>query len=101
MLLHVPQALPEERQNVLIVECVVDEPSFAPGPDDPSVPQQPKLMRNRRLGQPEQPGEVANAELAPRQHVENANPRGIAEYFEDVCKRADAIGAEELAPVNL
>jgi hypothetical protein len=99
MFLYVLQSLAEQREDVLVVERVINEPAFTPRTDHPRVSEKPKLVRNGRLREAEQPGKMADAQLAARQHVEDADPRGIPEYFEDIGKRPDRIGVQELGPV--
>ena len=54
-------------------------------------------MRDRRLADPDQRGDVADAELAAAQRVEDADPRGIAEDAEGVCDVADGVAAHQRA----
>src|SRR5688572_6887729 len=79
-LLHMPQSLAEQRQHVLVVERVENHPALAPRPDDAGVAQQAELMRHGRLGDAELTGEIADAELRPRQRIENPHARRIAEH---------------------
>ena len=53
-------------QNVLIVDGVVDEPAGAARTDQPHAAQQAQLMRDRRLADADERGDVADAQLASR-----------------------------------
>ena len=62
------------------------------GPHEPHAPQQPQLMRDGRLADPDRAGDVADAELAARQRIENPDPGRVAEHPERLGKRLDASG---------
>src|SRR5687768_7655022 len=96
MLLHVAQPLPEQREDVFVVEGVVNQPSVPARAHDPGVSQEPKLVRDGGFGQAEELGQMADAQLAARQDVEDANPRGIAQDFEDIGEGADRVRVQEL-----
>src|SRR5687767_14950261 len=64
VLLDVAKPLAEQREHVLVVERVINQPSVTPGADDAGVAQEPQLMRDRRLGHPEQGGEVTDTLFA-------------------------------------
>ena len=83
-LLHMPQSLAEQREYVLVVERVENHPALAPRPDDAGVAQQAELMRHGRLGDAELTGEIADAELRPRERIENPHARRIAEHAKDL-----------------
>jgi hypothetical protein len=90
----VAKTLLEEIENVLIVERVVDAPAFAARTDDAHTAHQPKLMRNRRLANPDVVGNLVDAELPGRQGVDDADPRGIAEDAERIGEGLDqGVGA--------
>ena len=90
-LLDVPQPLPEERQDVLVVERVEDHPAVTPGPDDARVAQQAELVGHGRLGHAELGGEVADAQLGARQRVEDPHPGRVAEHAEDLGQALDGV----------
>ena len=81
-LLHVAQALPEQADDVAVVERVEHHAPFAPRLDEPQIAQQPQLVRDGRLGHADQRGEVADAQLAVRERVEDPHPRRVAERAE-------------------
>ena len=100
MFLHVPQPLPEQRQDVFVVERVVNETAVPARPYDPRVPEQAQLVRYRGLRQAEKLREMADALLAARQDVQNPHARRVAEDFEDVRKGAHGIRLEETLGVH-
>ena len=73
----------------LVVERVEHHPSIAARADEPLALQQPQLVRHGRLGQPEDGRQVAHAQFAVRQRVENADARGVAERAEGVGQPLD------------
>jgi hypothetical protein len=78
------QALPEERQNVLVVKGVEDHPSLASRPDDASISKEAQLMRHGGFGHAELEGQITYAQLRSRQRIENAHTGGIPEYPKDL-----------------
>ena len=78
------QRLLEDRHDVLIVERIEDDAAVAARADQPHAAQQPQLVRHRRLAEAEHRGEIADAQLAMRERVEDAHPRRIAERAEGV-----------------
>jgi hypothetical protein len=54
---------------------------------EPHAPQQPQLMRHRRLRDPEQVGEIADGDFRPRERVENPHARRVAEDLERFSQR--------------
>ena len=82
-LLYVPQPLTKQREHVLVVKGVENHPAFAPRPDDAGVAQEAELMGDGRLGDAELSGEVADAELGPRQRIKDSHTRRIAEHTKD------------------
>ena len=78
-LFNVLQSLLEQADDVLIVERVEDHPAGAPRPHEPHVAQQPQLVRDRRFGQVEATGEILDAQLGPRERVQHAHARQVAE----------------------
>ncbi len=49
-------------------------------------------MRDRRLGQPDERGQIADAPLAVAQRVHEPHARRVAEQLEHVGDRLDGIG---------
>ena len=95
VLLHVPQALAEERDDVAIVERVEHHAPVAARPDQPQIAQQPQLMRDRRFRHPDQRGQVADAQLAVRQRVEDADARRIAQRPEGLGQVGDVVRRDQ------
>src|SRR5688572_10599508 len=85
------EPLLEERQHVLVVECVVDQPAVAAGADNAGIAQQTELVRDGRLGDVQPTGEIADAQFAARERVENAHARRITEYTKDLGQPLDGL----------
>ena len=81
------QPLLEESNDVVVVERVVDEPSFAPRTYEPVIAQQAKLVRHGGLAQADVGGDVRDAHFRARERVENANTGEVAEHTEGVGER--------------
>ncbi len=81
--------LTQELEDVVIVDGVVHEAPGAPRADQSHAAKQPQLMRDRGLADPDERGDVADAELAGRERVENSHARGIAERAERVRQSLD------------
>ena len=77
------------RDDVMIVEGVEDHAAVAARPHQPHAAQQAQLVRDGRLAEAEQPGEVADAELGAGERVEDAHARRIAEDLERLGQGAD------------
>ena len=88
-LLDVRQRLCEQLENVVIVDRVVDQPPGAARPDEAHAAQQPQLVGDGRFADANERGNVADAELAGRQGIEDAHARRIAEHAERVGERFD------------
>jgi hypothetical protein len=83
-LLYVRYREPQQVHDVLIVDGVEDLPASPTGTDEAHAAQQPELMGDRRLADADQPGEVADAELARGERVDDADPGGVAEDAESL-----------------
>ena len=70
-----------------IVQGVEHHAPVTTRPDEPQAAQQPQLVRYRGLRQREHRREVAHAQFAMREHVEDADPSGIAERAERIGQR--------------
>src|SRR5262249_26452458 len=66
------EALLEESDDMLIVEGVEHHLAVAARPHEAHATEQPQLVRDERIAEPEQPGQIADAQLGPRQRVEDA-----------------------------
>jgi hypothetical protein len=77
--LDVPEPLPEERDDVAIVQRVEHHPAVAPGPDQPQVAKEPQLVGNGGFRHPDERRKIAHAQLAVRQRVEDPDARRITE----------------------
>ena len=92
----------QEPDHVMVVERVERHAPRAACANEPGTAEQAELVRDRRLAEADEHRKVADASLAMRKGVQQANPRGIAEEFEDVRngldgpagKQARACGAE-------
>ena len=82
--LHVLQPLPEEGEDVLVVECVEDHAPLAAAPDHPRTAEQAQLMRDRRFAQPDAAGDVADTALRLGQRIEDPDARRVAKDPEDL-----------------
>ena len=85
------QTLAEQRDDVAVVERVEHHAPFAARLDQPQVAQQAQLVRDGGLGHPDQRGEIADAQLAVRQRVEDAHARRIAERAERLRQIGDVV----------
>ena len=83
------QCLSEQFENVLIVDGVIDEPARASRAHEPHAPQQPQLVRRGGLADTDERGDVADAELAAGQRIEDPDAGGITEDAERVSQRFD------------
>jgi hypothetical protein len=90
-LLHVAQSLTEQRDHVLIVECVKNHSALAPRPYDAGVPQEAKLVRDGRFSDAELTREVADAEFRPRQRIENPHTCRIAEHAKNLSQTVNSL----------
>ena len=75
VLLHVAQALPEQREHVPVVERVEDHPALPARPNDARVPQQAELVGDGGFGDAELLREVADAQLR-RARARRGSARG-------------------------
>lgn len=80
---------------MMVVERIVREPSGAPDPDEPGGAQETQLMRDRRLAETEQRGEVADAAFAVGQRIHDPDACGVAQELEYSGHRLDGAGPEE------
>ena len=81
------EALREQPGDVVVVECVEDQP---PGPartDQTEAAEEPQLMRRGGLAQPDQRGKVADAQLSARERVQDADARRITQGPERLGER--------------
>ena len=92
------QPLREQPDDVVVVEGVEDETSVAARAHEAHAAQQAELMRNSRLGQPEQFRQVADAQLGPRQRVEHPHARHVAEGLEGFGERRSGFVPQQLRP---
>ena len=89
------QRLSEQFENVLIVDGVIDEPAGASRAHEPHAPQQPQLVGRRGFADADERGDVADAELAARQRIEDPYAGGITEDAERVSQRFDRAGPHQ------
>ena len=88
-LLHVLEALLEQADDVLVVERVEDHAPARRGADEAHAAEQPQLMGDGRFAQTEQSREVADAQLGPRERVEDPDAGGVAQDLEGLGQRGD------------
>jgi hypothetical protein len=69
---------PHQLQNVVIVHGVEHLTSCAPRPDEPHGPQQAQLVRHSRFAHSYERGNIADAQLAVGERVENPDACWIA-----------------------
>src|SRR5215467_10168530 len=74
-LFDVFEALREEPDDVLVVECVVHESSVPPRAHETHAAQQAQLMGHGRLADADPRGEIVDAQLCARQGIQNADAR--------------------------
>ena len=79
----------EQLEDVLIVDGVVDQAARAARAHETHAPQQPQLVRRSRLADTDERGDVADAQLARRQLVEDSYACRITEDAECVSKGFD------------
>ena len=73
----------EESLNVVIVEPVLDLVVFPTNRlHETTIPEQPELVRYRRLRNSDRDGEISNTQRSPDQRVEDLGPGGIAKRGE-------------------
>lgn len=75
---------PHEGCHVLIVHAVEHGRAVAPPLHHTPIPQETKLVRHGRLGNPHQNGEIPHGEGSSCQGGEEANARGIGQRFRRV-----------------
>jgi hypothetical protein len=90
----VSQALPEKRQNMLVIKGIEDHPSLATGPNDARIPKQPQLVRNSRFGHTELESEVADTQFRPRESIKDTHPGWIPEDAENLGQAFDSMRIE-------
>lgn len=83
-LLDVSKCLLKQSDDVLVVEGVKHLSAGATGPHEPHAAQQTELMRDRRLADTEDACEIADAQLAARERIQNPDACGIAEQPEGI-----------------
>src|SRR5712691_6092640 len=69
----------EEGCYMMVIDRVVDNVPFAPRFDDATIAQKAKLVRNCRLGNPYQNGEIADAQGLLYQRIEYTGPCHICQ----------------------
>jgi hypothetical protein len=89
------QSLPQQVHHVQVVERVEDHAALAARADEPQPPQQAQLVRHRRLRERQHGREIADAELAVRQRVEDAHARWIAQRAEGVGQAGDRVATDQ------
>ena len=76
--------LPEEGHDVLVVEGVEDDAAIAARPHQAHAAKQAQLVGDGGLADPQHRRQVAHAQLAVRQGIENPHARGVPERAEGV-----------------
>ena len=74
-------------QNVLVVDGVVDEAPGTARTHEPHAAKEPQLMRHGRLTDPDKRCDVADAQFARRQRVEDSNACRITQNTERIGQR--------------
>ena len=99
------QPLFEQAHDVVVVQCVEDLPAVAAGAHEAHAAQEPELMRDGGLRQPEDVGEILYTQLGPGERVENADAGRVAEHLERLGERQNGRLAEQpgrrLAEMNI
>ena len=85
----------QQTDDVMIVERIERHAAGPPDTDESRGPEQPQLVRDGRPGQAHECRQVADAPLAIRQRINQADPRGIAEQLEDVRDSLDRSPAKQ------
>ena len=91
VLLDVAQALPEERQNVLVIKRIEDHPTLSPRPHDARVSQETQLMRDGGFGHAELEREVTDTQLGAGERIKDSHTCGVAEHAEDLGQPLDSL----------
>ncbi len=86
---RVLETTPEEVDDVLVVEGVVDHPAGLAGLGQAEVAEKAKLMRHRGRGHVQERGQVADTEFPFREGVQDPDPGRIAEGPEDLGQGLD------------
>ena len=84
MFLDVLSRVVQEADDVMVVERVEGQTAGAADADEARGAQQTQLVRDGRLGQADERGQVADAALTVRQRIDQPHPGGIAEQLEDI-----------------
>jgi hypothetical protein len=95
--LDVRHGKPEELDDVLIVERIEHLPARTPGSDEPHPPQQPQLMRDSGLADSHEARDVAHAQIAGCQGIQNPDACGITEDTERLGDLSDRSIQKQLA----
>ncbi len=77
------EPLLEQSHDMLVVERVEHHLPRPPGPNEPQTSQQAELVRNGRLAQAKELGDISHAELPVGEGVENADASDVSECLED------------------
>ena len=86
-LLDVFEPLREKTNDVLVVEGIEDLLAGPAGTNQPHAAQQAELMRDGRLAQTQQFGDVADTQLAAVDRVQDTDPCGITKRLEGLGQR--------------
>jgi hypothetical protein len=81
---------------VVIVDRVVDQPAGAAWAHEPHAAEQPELVRDRRFADVDERRDVADAQLAGRERIEDANTRRITQHAESFREPFDRACREKL-----
>jgi hypothetical protein len=97
-LLDVRPCLVQQLENVMIVDGVVDLPTSTPRAHEPHAAKQPELMGGGGLTDPDKRRDVADAELARRERVQNPDSGRISQGAESFRQRRHRASPNEARP---
>ena len=84
-LLDMPNALPKQFDEVIVLDTVVNLLPLSPGLDQVHLAQATQVVRHRRLTDPHSMGKSADIQLTNRQFGEQQHPASIAEGTKKLC----------------
>jgi len=82
-LLDMPHSLPEQGNDVIVFNAVVDFLAIPPSDDQAHLAQATQMVRGGRLADPDHLGQRADVQFLDSQSVQDANPARIAEGTEE------------------
>src|SRR5262245_17533741 len=92
---EVDQPGPDQVADVAVVEAVVDDLARPAELDQPEGPQQAEVLRDRRLADPHDRGQVAGAHLLAEEDVDDSGPGGVTQRVEQGRQLGVQLGGQQ------